>query len=286
MNRKDGKLVKDIDGLHNILVCLKPNRCDSDVYINFKIDVTNLVKFVNKHKNDSENKLTYFHVFCTALAKLFYEKPKLNRFICDKNTYVRNDVIISFIAKIDFTDKSEEVMININFDKDDNVYSVRDKISNRVNKVRDKKNENNKENTNNAVDKIGKLPRIIRVPLVGIYKWLDKKGFLPLSLMKDNIYYSSAIVSNLGNFGIGSIYHNLTDFGTSSMLITIGQIHKDKMIDKDGKEYICDVCDFGVNCDERIADGFYFASACKLFASILENPEVLEDAISEKYKEQ
>ena len=41
---KDRIRVKDIDGLSQILLDLKPNRCDSDVFINQKLDVTNLVK--------------------------------------------------------------------------------------------------------------------------------------------------------------------------------------------------------------------------------------------------
>ena len=66
------------------------------------------------------------------------------------------------------------------------------------------------------------------------------------------------------------------------MLITIGQIHKEKLIDDNGKEYISDVCDFGVNCDERIADGYYFATAIKLFEYIIMNPELLEKDLDER----
>ena len=53
---------------------------------------------------------------------------------------------------------------------------------------------------------------------------------------------------------------------------------------KNGKEYITDVCDFGINCDERISDGYYFATAVKLFEELLDNPEVLEEPLNEKYR--
>ncbi len=282
MKRKDAIKVKDIDGLHNILIDLKPKRCDSDVYINQKIDMTNLVKYIEKKKKENKDlKITYFYAMAMAFAKLFYNNRLLNRFICDRTTYERKDVIIAFVAKIAFDDKSEEVMINIKVDKDDNIYDISRKISQKVNKIRNNK-EVKKENTNNIVDIVGKLPKIIRVPLVGIFKFLDKKGMLPQSFTKDNLYYSSIILSNLGNLKIGSIYHNLTNFGTSSFLATIGLIHKETIVDEKGKEKIVDICDFGINCDERIADGYYFAKSIKLFEYIIENPELLEDRACEK----
>lgn len=282
-DRSDAKKVRNIDGLHNICIDLKPRRCDADVYINQKVDVSKLVKFIEKHKSDDkDNKLTYFHAFSTAFAKIFYERPLLNRFICNRTTYERNDVILAFVAKIAFEDTSEEVMINIKTDPSDNIYDLRDKIAKKVKKVRNSKAGDKKDNTNDVVDRVGKLPKIFRIPVVGMYKWLDKKGWLPLSMMEDNIYYSSCILSNLGNLKIGSIYHNLTNFGTSSIIITMGEIHKEKLIDKNGKEYIADVCDFGINCDERIADGYYFAKSIRLFSYILENPKLLEVPLNER----
>ena len=53
--RRDAKRVKNISGLSQILIDLKPDRCDSDVYINRKIDVTNLVTYIeSKKKENSE----------------------------------------------------------------------------------------------------------------------------------------------------------------------------------------------------------------------------------------
>ena len=64
--------------------------------------------------------------------------------------------------------------------------------------------------------------------------------------------------------------------------MTIGKIHKEQVVMEDGKVEIRDVCDFGVNVDERIADGVYFAKSIKLFEYILQNPELLETKACEK----
>ena len=71
IDRKDGKRVENVSGLSQISIDLKPRRCDSDVYINQKVDVTNLVKYINKRKSDGIE-LSYFHAFVTALAKVVY----------------------------------------------------------------------------------------------------------------------------------------------------------------------------------------------------------------------
>ena len=276
-DRKDAKKVRNLDGLHNVMIDIKPERCDSDVYMNKEIDVTKLIKYVEKYKKEHpDDKITYFHAFAMAFAKTIYNKPLLNRFVANRTFYDRNDVIIAFVAKIAFEEDSEEVMINIKVDKDDNIFTLRDKITKRVAKIRNSKKGEKKENTNNIVDVVGKLPKLIRMIVTGALKF-DKHGWLPESITKDNLYYSSVILSNLGNFKIGSIYHNIVNFGTSSIIATMGMIHKSKVIDKDGKEKIIDVCDFGVNMDERIADGYYFAKSIKVLEYILDNPELLED---------
>lgn len=281
-DRKDARKVRDISGIQNIMIDLKPRRCDSDVYINYKIDVSNLIKYIEKIKAENpDKKITYFHAFCAAFAKVVYNRPLLNRFIANRTVYERNDVIISFITKIALEDFSDEVMVLIKINKDDNIFTISEKIAEKINNIRNNKMMK-KESTNNIVDIVGKLPKLIRMPFVGIIKWIDKHGWLPNSFIKENIYYSTVLMSNLGTLKIGAIYHNITNFGTSSILSTIGEIHKDKIIDKNGKEKITDTVEFGINLDERIADGVYFANSVKLLEYILNNPELLEGEANEK----
>ena len=80
IDRKDGKRVENVSGLSQISIDLKPRRCDSDVYINQKVDVTNLVEYINKRKSDGIE-LSYFHAIVTALGKVIYNREKLNYFV-------------------------------------------------------------------------------------------------------------------------------------------------------------------------------------------------------------
>lgn len=278
-DRKDAKRIRKIDGLSQILIDLKPRRCDSDVYINQKVDVTKLVEYIESKKK-AGMEVSYFHAFVTAIGKTFYNRPKLNRFITNRHIFEHNDVVISFVAKINFDDKSEEMMIMVPIDPKDNLESISKKVKTKVDNIRKKKVK--KEGANDAIDTLGKLPNILRIPIVGIFKWCDKKGILPASLVHDNLYYSSMIVSNLGSIKCGAIYHNITNFGTCSSLATMGEIKSEEIINDNNKKEIRKICEFGVNFDERIADGYYFAKSVKLLQYIFDHPETLEEPANKK----
>lgn len=277
-DRKYAKRVRNMSGLSQICIDLKPNRSVSDVYINQKMDLTNLCKYIDLKKKSGES-ITFFHAFVTGIGKLFYNRPYLNRFISNRHLYEHNDVSIAFVAKVAFDDKAEEMMIITKIDPKDNIKSISKKISGQVDAIRNKKVK--KEGANSAIDVLGKLPNILRIPVVGLFKWCDKKGILPGSLVQDNIYYSSIILSNLGSIHCGAIMHNITDFGNASGLATMGEI-KDEEVIINGKKQIRKLCEFGVNLDERIADGFYFAKSLQMLQYIFDNPELLEDDASEK----
>lgn len=280
-NRRDGKRIKNMSGSGILMPYILPKRGDSEVYINYKLDVTNLIKYVEEKKSKNpEEKLTYFHVFVTAIGKIIYNRPYLNRFVVNKAYYERNNVSISFVAKSEFNDKSEELMSTIIIDEDDTLDTVRKKVLQKVTKVRSKSNNS----TNDAIDLIGKFPKFIRDIALKIFFWMDKHDLLPLSMCEDNIYYSTVLVSNLGSIDCGAIYHHLTEFGTNSIVITIGDIHKEKIINKDDSEDIKDIVEFGICLDERIADGFYFIKSIKLLEDIFNNPEKLEENANAKIK--
>ena len=271
MGRRDGYKVKDIHGEQNILIDFKPNRCDSAVYINQKIDMTNFVKFMKEKKKEIEG-LTYYHGLVNVMAKVMYSRPYLNRFIAGRTMYMHNEVSLAQVVKEKFEDDSIEMIMVLNIDPEDTLLDISRKTKEKVEAIRNKK-ASGKKDANSAADFIGKLPKIFRIPIIDLLKFFDKHGWLPKSLTEENIYYSSAILSNLGTFKVGGIYHNLTNFGTSSSMIMFGEI-----TEENGKWYM----ELGITIDERIADGFYFCKALKLIEYIFETPELLLEPAGKK----
>ena len=104
-DRKDAKKVRDINGMNYIMHDIQKRRNDNEVYGNYKLDVTNLVNYLNKMNEiyKDQRHITYFHAFSTAIAKTIYNRPYLNRFVVNGNFYDRNDVLLAFTAKTKFT---------------------------------------------------------------------------------------------------------------------------------------------------------------------------------------
>ena len=256
---------------------LKPTRKENEVFINRKIDITKLVDYMEKCKAEGK-KYTYFHAFMTAIAKVIYHRPKLNRFVANRHMYEHKDIQLSFVAKVALDDKAEELMLVIPIDENDNMDSIAAKIAGKVEKLRSAQVE--MEGANSTADFLGKLPNIVRVPIFFLIKLLGKYGMLPASITDNNIYFTSMIISNLGSIRCGAIYHNLADFGTCSSLTTIGEISDEVVVNEKGKQEVRKVCEFGVTLDERIADGFYFARSVAMIEQILQDPVLLEEPVS------
>ena len=268
-DRRDGKRVRDIHGFQNILIDFKPNRCDSVVYMNVDIDMTNFVKYMRDLKKEHKD-LTFFHGLVQLMGKTVYSRPYLNRFIANSTMYEHNKVQLASTIKEEFSDGSVEALMVIDVEPDDTLLDISKKTHEKVDRIRHKQSSD----IDGTADMVGKLPLYLRKIVTGFLKWLDKHGWLPKSLMDDNIYYSTAILSNLGTFKTNGIYHILTNFGSSSMLITFGEIQE---VSK-GKWMM----NFGATLDERIADGFYFCKALKLIEYMCANPEILMEKASKK----
>lgn len=279
-DRRDGCWVKDIDGMHSIMPHLMPNRCDAEVYIQEQIDVTELMQYLErKNGPEAEYKTTVFHTIVMAVAKTIWKRPLLNRFIAGKRFYDRNEITISFVVKRQFQDGAEESVMTLRVKDDMTLEDVSRKIIGNSEKLR-------KEDGGNDIDQVlgalAKLPRFIMRIVMAIFRFLDFHDRMPQFICEGDPNYSTVLIANLGSIGCSSVYHHLNNYGTNSLLITIGTVHKTHVLDENGTVHTRDVVDLGVTLDERIADGFYFAKSVKLLEQILSVPEALEQPVKEE----
>ena len=279
-DRKDGRRIRDIDGLHSIMMHLMPKRTESEVYMEFPIDITELLAFIDRRNLEHpEYKTTVFHCIVTALARVISMRPYLNRFICGRKLYQRDDITLSFVAKRKFQDHAEESLMVLTAKDDTCLTTVTRKIVGDVQELRQKSGSNDFDK---IIDAVGGLPSPILHMFIGLLQWLSATGHLPNMLTDGDTNHTTVLLSNLGSIKCGSCYHHLNNYGTNSIMITVGVIRKEPRVMEDGSIQVRDMINLGFTADERIADGFYFARSLKLAAHLISHPELLDIPLKEE----
>ena len=57
-DRKDGALIRDLDGMHFITPLIYPNRCDNEAYISERIDLTRINEYLAR-RNETESEFPF-----------------------------------------------------------------------------------------------------------------------------------------------------------------------------------------------------------------------------------
>ena len=278
-DRPDGRWVK-ATGMQTLMANVLPNRTDCEVCCRDTIDATELLKFLEKRNAEHpEYKTTVCHAIVMSVARMVKERPKMNRFLQGRRMYERHEISLSFVCKRRFADTAEEALLVV-VPKDDTTI---DSLSRYI--VGDVKETRKSEHSTGGVDKImddlAKLPRPILMFVVKLIRILDFWGKLPHDIWETDPNYTTVLASNLGSIQCPSVYHHLNNYGTNSIMITIGTLHKEELLMPDGHKEIRDVIDVSATLDERIADGFYFARSLKLLKHVFAHPELLDLPLGE-----
>lgn len=278
-DRRDARWVK-APGLQTVMGYLFPKRTDCEVYLHDEIDATELMRFLEKRNaGDPEIKTTIFHCVVTGLARMLRERPLMNRFIQGYRLYERDEISLSFVAKRRFADGAEETLMYLVPKETDSLSDISRRIVGDVREAR--KSEHSTGGIDELLDKFAALPRPVLILAIRIIRWLDFWGINPKVLTDGDPNYSSILCTNLGSIKCPAVYHHLNNYGTNSVMIAIGTLHKEEVLMPDGTKQIRDMIDIGATLDERIADGFYFARSLRLIKYVFSNPEILDRPLNE-----
>ena len=273
-DRRDGIYLGELDPLHVFVPYLLPNRADNEAFISESVEMDVINEFLaKKNAENPAYKYTIFHVVAAAIAKVLYLRPKMNRYITGYRIYQRKDISLVFVAKKLFSDDGEEALLYIKCGADTTIDTLHDEICSRVSGVRE---HGETDNNTDVMTVLAKLPRFMLKIFIGALNWLEYHDLTPDALYKEDPYHASVFISNLGSIKLNAAYHHLTNWGTNSLFLVIGEKHMAPRMAADGSLSVREVLDLGITIDERIADGYYYAKTIRLFKHLLANPELLE----------
>lgn len=272
-DRKDGWRLRKIDPFFRIIPYIMKERNDAQVFFEERIYLDDSLKMIRELRKEGY-KVGFLHVVIASMVRVMSQKPKINRFVRGHKVYARNEISFSLAVKKQMSEHAEETTVKIVFQATDTIYDVVDKINAVIdaNKVVEEKND-----TDKFVKFFGKVPGFVVGGMVGFIKILDNWGILPTFIYNLSPFHSSIFITNLGSLGIRPVYHHLYNIGTNTIFIAFGTRTKEQIFDTDMNIENKKAMDMKVVVDERVVDGFYFASAIKLAMKIMENPYILKE---------
>lgn len=277
-DRSDAKLVRGLDAMHVFMPIMLPNRADNEAFIQEQVDLTPIDEYLKqKNAQNPEHRYTLFHVVLAAMGRTIQMRPRMNRFIIGGRFYERNDISFSLIAKKAFSDDGDESIVILRYDPTSGkpaIDELKDKLCGFVHSLRE---EDKTDSTTDILTTLAKFPLFLRRLMVRFLRNRDENhGGLPFGLNDEDPYHSTVFITNLGSIRLRAGYHHLTNWGTNSIFVVVGERRDIPCYNEDGGVTMRPVLNIGLTLDERIADGYYYARTVKLFKQLMQQPELLD----------
>ena len=274
-DRKDGRLIRSMDPLAAVAPFIMSTRTGSQNLFKDFVDIENINKFVHKKRSEGFTGFGTMHVFIAAYIRMLSQRPALNRFISGQRIYARNNIEIIMAVKKEMTLESPETMVKFFFEPSSTVFDVYNQFNEKILAIKDAVEEDTSFDA--LAGLLGKIPRFALRWTIKFLNWLDYHGWLPTTLTELSPFHGALVVTSMASLGISPVYHHLYEFGNVPMFMAFSGTRHENIVDRNGNVKNTRFFDFSVSSDERICDGFYFASALKELKKYLTNPELLEN---------
>jgi len=273
-DRSDGRKLRTINPMNKFMPYVMPQRCDACNTYSDMFDVTKTDKFCRGKVREGKTDFGFLHVMIAAYLRTVSQRPGINRFVSGQKIFARNDVQVVMTIKKKLSLDSPDTCIKVRFEPDDTVDEVYEKFNKVVTEIK------NQPDDKTSFDKLNKILSLIPGLLcrwtVKLLNFMDYFGWLPKKLLWLSPFHGSMIITSMGSLGIRPIYHHIYNFGNLPIFIAYGGRRSVVKVDSEGKASTKKYIELKVVTDERICDGYYYASAFKLIKRYVENPELLE----------
>lgn len=274
-DRPDGRYIRSSPAIEQITPFIMPQRCGANILFDESVEITGLDRYVRAKRRENMPNFGMTHAIIAAYVRTVAKYPALNRFVAGQRIYSRGeDIVVCMTVKKEMTKESPDTVIKVHFRPGDTVRDVYEKFNSAVASAKD---EMENSNVDDAAGILTSTPRMVLKFVVWLVRSLDYFGMAPRFLLELSPFHGSVYFTSMGSLGIRPVYHHLYDFGTVPAFCAFGRKRRAEEV-KDGEIVERKFMDLRFNLDERICDGFYYASVIKYFLRLLTRPEVLDQS--------
>ena len=232
-------------------------------------------RYIRQKRREGLTDFGITHVLLAAYVRGVAKYPQLNRFISGQKVYSRgNDIQYCMVVKKEMTVDSPDTSIKVHLTPYDTAKDVYEKLNAAVESV--KATQELDSNLDNLIVYLNMIPSVVLKFTVWFLKLLDYFGLLPRFLLELSPFHGSLFFTSMGSLGIRPIYHHLYDFGNLPVFGAFGMKRRANEVQDDGTIVQRKYIDVKFVLDERIVDGYYYATFFKYFRRLIRNPEILD----------
>lgn len=268
---KEGRRIRTLTPYNMIIPYIMVHRHDSQNSIKTFAEVAGAENLVRRLRSEGYDSIGILHVVIAAYIRAISQRPGVNRFIRGQKIWARNGIVVNLVAKTKMKLDAADTTLKMEFSPRDTIIDVYNKFNEAYGRVT--------EGGEGGGDKVARIicyiPGIIKKLAIGALRFLDYFGVMPRSVVNASPFHGSLFITNMASLNIPPIVHHLYNFGNVPVFIAFGAKRYEIVLDDEGNASKKRVIDFVANLDERICDGYYYASTLKLFMKYFKEPEEL-----------
>ena len=275
-DRIDGRRIRTLSPMAQITAYFQVERNTCSNFFEESFEITHVDRYIRQKRREGMTDFGITHVLLAAYVRGVAKYPQLNRFISGQKVYSRgNDIQYCMVIKKEMSVDSPDTSIKVHLTPYDTAKDVYEKLNEAVEKV--KATRELDSNLDSLIDYLNLIPSVVLKFTVWFLKLLDYFGLLPKFLLELSPFHGSLFFTSMGSLGIRPIYHHLYNFGNLPVFGAFGMKRRAVEVQEDGtvvqKKYI----DVKFVLDERIVDGYYYATFFKYFRRLMAHPELLDN---------
>ena len=275
-DRKDGRKIRTLAPMAQITMYFQWERNICSNLFEESFEITHIDRYIRQKRREGLTDFGITHVLLAAYVRGVAKYPQLNRFISGQKVFSRGDDIqYCMVIKKEMTVESPDTSIKVHLTPRDTAEDVYHKLNAAVEKV--KATQELDQGIDNLIGYLNLIPGLLLKFVVWLLKLLDYFGLLPTFLTELSPFHGSLFFTSMGSLGIPPIYHHLYDFGNIPVFGAFGMKRKALEVLEDGSVVQKKYVDVKFVLDERICDGYYYATFFKYYKRLLAHPEVLDN---------
>lgn len=274
-DRPDGRKIRTLAPMAQITAFFQVERNTCSNLFEESFEITQIDRYIRQKRREGLKDFGITHVLLAAYVRGVARYPQLNRFISGQKVFSRGeDIQYCMVVKKEMSVDSPDTSIKVHLTPRDTAEDVYRKLNAAVEGV--KATQELDSSLDSLIMHLNLIPSVVLKFTVWLLKLLDYFGLLPRFLLELSPFHGSLFFTSMGSLGIPPIYHHLYDFGNLPVFAAFGCKRRANEVLEDGTVVQRKYVDVKFVLDERIVDGYYYATFFKYYRRLLAHPEILD----------